>query len=691
MGRKNTEKLKIARVALMESLRYARERYIFLVMTRPKNRSYSTASYNPMDSSYHSNINSNCNKMDQSIGSNANDKLPSAKERDGPSKDLDLDLDPPSALQSNSNNNVKNVHDGNNNSNYYRSSGDVSPPGKIKRSVSIQSQNSTSSFNSTTVYNHIHSLSYYEGVKDCAMTSLTGDPKDILQYINMEKDLLVNEEHFCDVLHTPRYAHNASRNKVVGDDFGRIDVEDLAIELNDIEIEEDSNIAMEGGGNQTSSLENVLYMENIILGLQNHSPRFSFMSRLLNIIDLVFLLCEVLGTVGRDDAHIVHNENVVYDDENNFSRCTRSLCSLAPVSWGSNIFNASNFTVLSYPISTSGVSTSASNKILYFIVKVLNTLWKFICDIFLSFVSDVKMLFVYTFEVLKFILSRIYLPLSSRICGIPSDNTMSISIECWTYLKTFIHPFKIALSATLLSLFVVLPKMHEKYPYGLWAAVVMMLIRQDNSSSSFHTGYQRIEGTVVGSVFAYLSSEFLLCSAPRCSYGFQIFVLVMWLGLCAYFREGNNHGYAAIVAGFTPVVLLLGPTEGSNAGAWGRIEMTMIGVGVYLLVDNLILPNRSDMQLRTKLIENIQLIKTILIETSIAIEGLVSYEHIFTETKQKYDAKVNEISSDISQDTKGYVQHLIEAEKHLTSFSANIATQRSLLVLAIREPELWYR
>jgi hypothetical protein len=43
-------------------------------------------------------------------------------------------------------------------------------------------------------------------------------------------------------------------------------------------------------------------------------------------------------------------------------------------------------------------------------------------------------------------------------------------------------------------------------------------------------------------------------------------VLILWTFVCAFFREGERRGYAALVAGFTPIVLFLGPVAGTVEG-----------------------------------------------------------------------------------------------------------------------------
>ena len=171
---------------------------------------------------------------------------------------------------------------------------------------------------------------------------------------------------------------------------------------------------------------------------------------------------------------------------------------------------------------------------------------------------------------------------------------------------TYAQPAKIALACTLTSFFIFLSQLGNPLPNSLWAVLVVILVRQENTSSSFLTGYQRLEGTVVGAVYAYTMFQIFNCSAKECGFKISTPVLVIWLAFCAFFRDGPRHGYAALVAGFTPIVLFLGNTPSTAKGAWERVELTFIGIGIYLLVDNLILPNRTDVALRAGVLQSIQ-------------------------------------------------------------------------------------
>ena len=165
-------------------------------------------------------------------------------------------------------------------------------------------------------------------------------------------------------------------------------------------------------------------------------------------------------------------------------------------------------------------------------------------------------------------------------------------------LSIYAQSMKISLSVTITSFFLLLPALRHIYPNSFWAILVVILIRQDNTSSSFLTGYQRLEGTVIGAVYSFTMYSIFGCGKSKCGIEISTPVLIIWLAFCAFFRDGPRHGYAAIVAGFTPIVLFLGNTPSTAAGAWQRVEETWIGVGIYLIIDNLILPNRTADALR---------------------------------------------------------------------------------------------
>ena len=65
-------------------------------------------------------------------------------------------------------------------------------------------------------------------------------------------------------------------------------------------------------------------------------------------------------------------------------------------------------------------------------------------------------------------------------------------------------------------------------------------------------------GTVVGALFSNFLYLALTCpNSSQCVNTYLLPSLTIWSFICSYNREGPRHGYAHVVAGFTPVVLLL--------------------------------------------------------------------------------------------------------------------------------------
>jgi hypothetical protein len=402
--------------------------------------------------------------------------------------------------------------------------------------------------------------------------------------------------------------------------------------------------------------DEIIYRENLIIGLHNLSPRFSFFARFLFTIDLISELPQIF---------------IVQKQSESPSLSMTTLCR----EW-----------------------------LLWALTGWIYWLYQY-C---VGSVVDIRNAINASFIVMKHFLY------TSCCCNKQySSNDRDYILNRKAYksaiktLRLYIHPLKIATATTLCSLLVIVDSLKSKYPFGLWSVIVLMLIRQDNIASSFHTGYQRIEGTVIGSVYSYIMSGFFSCSqdSDHCDLYIQILILGIWLGCCAYFREGPNHGYAAIVAGFTPVVLLLGPTEGSNEGAWGRILMTIIGVSVYLLIDNLFFPIRSDSSLRSNLTENLFVGKSIMEETAISISLLMRDSNVTMNPELSYRVThmqghtltarlpLSSLDNSLSQDEINtlFLNHLESAENKLAMLLVSIKKQNASLILAMREPQLWHR
>ena len=66
-------------------------------------------------------------------------------------------------------------------------------------------------------------------------------------------------------------------------------------------------------------------------------------------------------------------------------------------------------------------------------------------------------------------------------------------------------------------------------------------------------------GTVVGAVFSYFI--FLIFDCPnssKCDNEILMPLIIIWVFICGFFRDGPRHGYSGVTAAITPIVLLIG-------------------------------------------------------------------------------------------------------------------------------------
>ncbi len=278
-----------------------------------------------------------------------------------------------------------------------------------------------------------------------------------------------------------------------------------------------------------------------------------------------------------------------------------------------------------------------------------------------------------------------------------------ISLNSWNNHKNIIdlysQPVKIALAICFMAIFVVFRDSQDFYQNSLWATIVIAIIRQDSSSSSFLFGYQRLEGTVIGGIYSYAIHKLMRCGVDVCNMDKYIGWIAAWLLVCAFFREGKHHGYAAIVAGFTPIIIFMGPlSNSSGGGAFIRIEKTFYGVFVYLIIDNLILPHRTDAVIRQQVIKSIEEI-IIIFENSIKSFNILVDEQYQLMAKPGTPTASAARSDNIVIDIPSFSddvflkcdEYLAAAKTSLLKLNSLINTQFSSLSLVVFEPELWYR
>ena len=278
-------------------------------------------------------------------------------------------------------------------------------------------------------------------------------------------------------------------------------------------------------------------------------------------------------------------------------------------------------------------------------------------------------------------------------CGLRADSTIGWD---WVWMKVNdliqvnANAMKIALAITIGASMLIYQLVPFLFSDGLWSTVVIVLIRQNSTSSSFLMGYQRLEGTVVGAIYSFAVYQVMSCSSLQCGPTHIFPALLLWVAICCLFRDGPQHGYAATVASFTPIVLLYGASE--LDGTWGRIEETFLGIFLYLLIDNCILPVRIYPGLTTAVLDSIR-------ETGLLFSMsmgslrllLVSNEQDSLSGCGSRETTLEAAAMDSLLVFSSSHDMLQAMEVHIASLSNHISTQELSLKMVTHEPELCYR
>eukprot|EP01065_Artemidia_motanka_P010725 TRINITY_DN1573_c0_g1_i1.p1 TRINITY_DN1573_c0_g1~~TRINITY_DN1573_c0_g1_i1.p1 ORF type:complete len:1060 (+),score=292.52 TRINITY_DN1573_c0_g1_i1:49-3180(+) len=146
--------------------------------------------------------------------------------------------------------------------------------------------------------------------------------------------------------------------------------------------------------------------------------------------------------------------------------------------------------------------------------------------------------------------------------------------------------------------FVFLHSWRNAVPQRHWVAVTICFIFTENVGSSLNTGMLRIGGTLLGSLYGLYAAILL----GRSDTGFAI-SLAAWVALVSLFR-GAAQGYLALCAAFTAPIIMVGTMTGAKDDqdvkeyAMQRIQTNTLGVLIFVVVENVIWPNKVRSELR---------------------------------------------------------------------------------------------
>ena len=188
--------------------------------------------------------------------------------------------------------------------------------------------------------------------------------------------------------------------------------------------------------------------------------------------------------------------------------------------------------------------------------------------------------------------------------GTKSIKTRSVSRYfccscCCTVPTSLRRPIKMALILGIASLWFVVPTL-QGHLNGFWISVTVCFVAQSDVGSSMTKCINRLIGTIVCCAFCMLTLRIVEASIVLAA-----LVMVLFVGVVSLWRDLAIHGYAALTAAFTTPVLLFGAqkyvADSSKLETFivARVEMTVLGVVLYMLVEILLWPTRPKAIIRT--------------------------------------------------------------------------------------------
>lgn len=185
----------------------------------------------------------------------------------------------------------------------------------------------------------------------------------------------------------------------------------------------------------------------------------------------------------------------------------------------------------------------------------------------------------------------------------------SLAHNAWTALRVNFperarDALRVAIALLLASTFALVPALNQRFVNGLWAAVTVAFVAGPSVGGSLQQSLARVQGTVVGAVAGYMLVVF-----SNQHPGAIVAGLTLWSLLTGYVRTNPTFGYAGLVSAFTAPIVALGYRRTGEEGeeitlrpvdrfALARIELTLIGATILVLVTNTLWPSRASDQAR---------------------------------------------------------------------------------------------
>lgn len=148
---------------------------------------------------------------------------------------------------------------------------------------------------------------------------------------------------------------------------------------------------------------------------------------------------------------------------------------------------------------------------------------------------------------------------------------------------------KMALKMAIASAISLVISQSLQWQYPFYAVIAAIIVMSSTHGSTLKLGTQRLIGTLIGAIAGAVFA--IILGSSFWSLGICVFLTIF---LASYWKYHE----AAKLAGYVSAIVILSYSHSPWLYAWHRFLDTLLGIGVALLVNNLIFPARAGKELR---------------------------------------------------------------------------------------------
>lgn len=265
----------------------------------------------------------------------------------------------------------------------------------------------------------------------------------------------------------------------------------------------------------------------------------------------------------------------------------------------------------------------------------------------------------------------------------------------WPFRLDFVRlrsATRFAFAITLAALLCLAPPVSSYFEQEIWAPVEVTFLMFKYGGGSLRQSLLRLQGALLGSVVGYI----IVLVLSTHHHGWVVGCLSLWSFCACLFRSSDTHGYAAIVAAWTAVIVTTAGVAPGNQGmsaqvpALERMTHTVVGVASLVLAIAVVFPSWARDAARKEM-----------------VSLLGGFEKLHDALQQAWIERSQKMQADPANDEHDSEAHKLlgppddehgqslvsvdvkNQEKLFSALRRQLASFQSLIEEASMEPSLW--